>query len=296
MTAAFAFRAAPLHRRIDFAVIPLLGFLLMFFVGPLVGVLAIAFLAFDARTFTSAGFTLDHISRFIFDDFYRAALVRTFGIAAATTTIALIVAYPVAYHLYAMRQARTRTLLVLIVLLPVMVSFVVTAFAWVVILGGNGLINQVLLGVGVVDRPVKLLSTNVGVILVLTYTFVPFMIMNIYASLETIDPMLLRSASVLGAHPARVFCHVIFPLSLPGVLSGSMLVFSLALGAFVSPVIIGGSQVKTIPVLIFNFAVGVFDWPGAAALSALFLVASLTVTWFLARTFQRRFLAWLAPG
>ena len=162
--------------------------------------------------------------------------------------------------------------------------------------GGNGLVNKALIGIGLIGRPIRILSTNTGVVVVLAYTFVPFMIMNIYASLETIDPALSRSASILGAAPGRVFRHIILPMSLPGVLSGSLLVFSLALGAFVTPIIIGGSQVKTIPVLIFNFATGVYDWPGAAALAVLFLVASVVATWLFARAFQRQFLAWLAPA
>ena len=296
MSAVATIGHRPLLRRVDFAVVPLLGFLGVFFVGPLLAVLALGFLAFDSTTFVSSGFTLEHFTRFVGDSFYHAALARSFGIAIATTAWALVLGYPIAYHLYTLRHSSARTLGVLIVLLPVTVSFVVTAFAWVVILGGNGLINQALLTIGVTDRPVKLLSTNSGVIIVLTYTFIPFMIMNIYSALETIDTALLRSASVLGAQPARVFRYVILPLSLPGVLSGSMLVFSLALGAFVTPIIIGGSQVKTIPVLIFNFATGVYDWPGAAALAVLFLVVSLVVTSVIARAFQRRFLAWLAPA
>lgn len=275
---------------------PVVTFLSAFFVIPLLVVLSLAFLAFDPNTLTSTGITREHVSRFIADDFYQLALGRTFGIAAATTMLAVLVGYPVAYHLYTLRSPRLRALLVLIVLLPVMVSFVVTAFSWAVILGGNGLVNQALIGIGITSRPLRILSTNTGVVIVLAYTFVPFMIMNIYASLETIDPALSRSASILGAAPRRVFRHVILPMSLPGVLSGSLLVFSLALGAFVTPIIIGGSQVKTIPVLIFNFATGVYDWPGAAALAVLFLVISVAATWLFARAFQRQFLEWLAPA
>ena len=258
--------------------------------------LSLAFVAFDPNTLTSTGATLEHMRRFIGDDFYQLALGRTFGIAIATTVLAVLVGYPVAYHLYTLRSARSRAVLVLIVLLPIMVSFVVTAFSWAVILGGNGLVNQFLIAIGLIGRPLRILSTNTGVVVVLAYTFVPFMIMNIYASLETIDPSLSRSASILGAAPGRVFRHIILPMSLPGVLSGSLLVFSLALGAFVTPIIIGGSQVKTIPVLIFNFATGVYDWPGAAALAVLFLATSVVATWLFARAFQRQFLAWLAPA
>jgi putative spermidine/putrescine transport system permease protein len=210
--------------------------------------------------------------------------------------LAALLGYPVAYHLYTLRWTRMRATLVLIVLLPVMVSFVVTAFSWQVILGGNGLVNKALIAIGITTRPLRILSTNTGVVIVLAYTFVPFMIMNVYAALETIDPALNRSASILGASPGRVFRHVTLPLSLPGVLSGSLLVFSLALGAFVTPIIIGGSQVKTIPVLIFNFATGVYDWPGAAALAVLLLVFSVVATWLFARVFQRQFLEWIAPA
>jgi ABC-type spermidine/putrescine transport system permease subunit I len=208
------------------------------------------------------------------------------------TIASIIVAYPVALHLHHVASSRTRTFLILIVLLPVMVSYVVTAFAWVVILGRSGFVNQMLLGAHLIARPVALLNQNSGVIIVMVYTFSPFMMMNIYAALEGIDPSLSRAASVLGASPRVVFWRITMPLSMPGVLSGTLLVFALSLGAFVTPMVIGGNQVKTVPVLIYNFVSGVFDWPGAAALAGLLLAVSYAANYLISTFFHRR-LAWL---
>jgi putative spermidine/putrescine transport system permease protein len=279
-------------RHIDWAAVPIVAFLTIFFALPIMAALIVGFLKHDPVSIIGDGFTLGNYRRFLTDYFYLAVFVRTLVIAIVVTLASIVIAYPVALHLHHIRSSQTRTALILIILLPVMVSYVVTAFAWVVILGRNGFVNQVLMGSGLLSRPMAFLSQDSGVVIVLIYTFAPFMMMNIYAALESIDASLIRAAGVLGASPRATFWRITLPLSLPGVLSGTLLVFALSLGAFVTPMIIGGNQVKTVPVLIYNFVSGVFDWPGAGAMAGLLLIVSYGANYLISAFFHRR-LAWL---
>ncbi len=279
-------------QRIDWTAAPVLVFLTVFFAIPILAALLVGFLKYDSTNIVGDGLTLDNYRRFLTDYFYLQVFVRTLAIALVVTGASIIIAYPVALHLYHVTSSQKRTFLILIILLPVMVSYVVTAFAWVVILGRNGFVNQALLGLRLLSRPLTFLSQDSGVIIVLIYTFSPFMIMNIYASLESIDPGFARAASVLGAGRWAVFWKITMPLSLPGVLSGTLLVFALSLGAFVTPMIIGGNQVKTVPVMIYNFISGVFDWPGAGAMAGLLLLISYGANYIVSSIFHRK-LAWL---
>jgi putative spermidine/putrescine transport system permease protein len=278
--------------RVDWAAVPIVAFLTVFFALPILAALIVGFLKYDPVSIIGDGVTLDNYKRFLTDYFYLRVFVRTLVIAVVVTLASIIIAYPVALHLHNVKSSQTRTFLILIILLPVMVSYVVTAFAWVVILGRNGFVNQALIGSGMLSRPLAFLSQDSGVVIVLIYTFSPFMIMNIYAALEGIDSSLTRAASVLGASPRATFWKITVPLSLPGVLSGTLLVFALSLGAFVTPMVIGGNQVKTVPVLIYNFVSGVFDWPGAGAMAGLLLLVSYGANYVISSFFHRK-LAWL---
>jgi putative spermidine/putrescine transport system permease protein len=279
-------------KRVDWAAVPIVAFLTVFFALPILAALIVGFLKYDPVSIIGDGVTLDNYKRFLTDYFYLRVFVRTLFIAVVVTLASIIIAYPVALHLHNVKSSQTRTFLILIILLPVMVSYVVTAFAWVVILGRNGFVNQALIGSGMLSRPLAFLSQDSGVVIVLIYTFSPFMMMNIYAALEGIDSSLTRAASVLGASPRATFWKITVPLSLPGVLSGTLLVFALSLGAFVTPMVIGGNQVKTVPVLIYNFVSGVFDWPGAGAMAGLLLLLSYGANYVISSFFHRK-LAWL---
>jgi putative spermidine/putrescine transport system permease protein len=279
-------------RRVDWAALPVVAFLLIFFALPIIAALLVGFLKYDEVNFFTDTVTIGNYKRFLTSYFYLGVFVRTLAIASTVTVASILISYPVALHLHHVKSSQTRTLLILLVLLPVMVSYVVTGFAWVVILGRNGFVNQALVGTGFLSSPFAFLSQNSGVVIVLIYTFCPFMMMNIFTALEGIDISLARAASVLGASPRTIFWKITLPLSLPGVLSGSLLVFSLALGAFVTPMVIGGNQVKTVPVLIYNFVSGVFDWPGAGAMAGLLLLLSYGANRIIGSLFNRR-LTWL---
>ena len=267
--------------------LPMLVLLGAFFVLPLLMMLSLAFRPFDAKTLVGQGLTLRNFQRFLLDGFYLGAFLRTMLIAAATTVASVALGYPVAWHLRTVRSSGVRAVLTLVVLLPLMLSLVIISFAWLIILGSSGTLNAVLTWLGVLERPLQLLNTVTGVVIVTVYSFLPYAVLSIYAALENIDPTLGRAARIHGASEVQTFWHVTLPLSVPGVVSGAVIVFALAMAAFVIPYLVGGGRVKVVPLLVYNFTVQLFDWPGAAALGVLLFGLTLGSTWALARLAAR---------
>ncbi|MEL3891455.1 ABC transporter permease [Ferrovibrio sp. MS7] len=260
---------------------------------PLLLVLSMSFRTMDQVTFELSGFTLGHFRQVLTDPFYLDSLLRSVRIAAIVTLLSGLLGYPVALHIAQTTSQRARTAYTMILLIPIMISLVVTAFAWILILGPSGFINRTLSFLGLTSEPVQFLNSEAGVIAVLVYSFGPYMIINICTAIDKIDPAVIRAAQLHGAGPWRVFRSIILPLSFPGILSGGLIVFSLSAAAFVTPYVIGGNRVKVIPLQIYNAAVTTFDWPMAATLSILLLVISLALTALVGRYTERRFAAWL---
>jgi spermidine/putrescine transport system permease protein len=227
------------------------------------------------------GFTLEHYARF-FDPLYLGILRRTIAVALACTAICLGLGYPVAYLIA--RSTRWRHVLLFLVVLPFWTSFLVRTFAMIFLLRDTGLVNTLLLRLGVVAQPVTLLYTPFAVMAGLVYSFLPFMILPIYASLERIDPSLLEAASGLGARPAARFRRVTLPLSMPGVVAGCLLVFIPALGSFLPSDLLGGAKQMLIGNLIQNQFTAARNWPFGSAASVVVMAAVLVgVTAWLAR-------------
>ncbi|MGL4288813.1 MAG: ABC transporter permease, partial [Phreatobacter sp.] len=182
----------------------------------------------------------------------------------------------------------------MIVLLPLMVSLVVASFAWVLLLGNNGVINAGLIRLGLISEPLHFLNTMTGVIIVGTFSSLSYPILTTFAALENIPPALARSARIHGASDLQVFGRVILPLSLPGVISGGLIVFALNMAAFVIPFLIGGGRVSVVPLMIYQFTLQLFDWPGAAALGVLLFALTLVTSWAIAALAQR-LMPWERP-
>jgi putative spermidine/putrescine transport system permease protein len=214
--------------------------------------------------------------QFFTGTFYIGTLGLTMRIAAIVTVISVIVGYPVAYYINAAGQ-REKVYLTLLVLSPLMISLVVRSFGWVVLLSRNGAVNSLLKLLGLTDHPLRLMYTEWTAIAGLTHVFVPFMILSIMVTLQDIDPILLRAATSLGAPPARSFLTVILPLSIPGILAGSVIVFTLTASSFVTPAILGGSRLKLAASLAYDQALFTLNWPFAAAISAILLGVCLLV-------------------
>lgn len=189
---------------------------------------------------THPDFIFDNYRRVFSNSLYVTQLVRTIRMAILTTSISLIVSYPIALLLSRM-QPMWKSTFVLLLFIPFWSSYVVRTFVWLPILGRNEVINHGLIALGIIDRPIDGLLYNQGsVLLGLVYVFTLFMTLPIYVSLEKLDPALIEAASDLGARPLQIFSRVILPLSLPGVVSGSLMVFLLAIGAYVTPQLLGG--------------------------------------------------------
>ena len=246
--------------------------LIVFFLVPLLIMLAYSFMPRGIYGGVEPGFTLEHYTRF-FDPLYLQVLQRTFAWSIGCTVICLFLGYPVAYVI--VRSGRWRTFLLFLVVLPFWTSFLVRTFAMIFLMRDTGLINSWLLKLGMIDQPMTLLYTPFAVMVGLVYGFLPFMILPIYASLEKLDPTLLEAAETLGATPLAGFRRITLPLSLPGVVAGCFLVFIPAMGSFLTSDLLGGAKQLMIGNLIQNQFAAARNWPFGSAAS--FVVTALVL-------------------
>jgi putrescine transport system permease protein len=210
--------------------------------------------------------------RYLIEDaLYWKAYLNSVKIAAISTLICLLVGYPMAYGIARARPDR-RSLLLLLVILPFWTSFLIRVYAWIGILKNNGLINNTLMWLGVIDQPIVMLQTDFAVYLGIVYSYLPFMILPLYANLEKLDGTLLEAASDLGARPWRTFLSVTLPLSAPGILAGSLLVFIPAVGEFVIPALLGGPDTLMIGRVLWDEFFSNRDWPVASAVAIALLL------------------------
>jgi len=194
--------------------------------------------------------------------------------AAVATALCLLIGYPLAFAIARAPKA-WRNPLLFFVILPFWTSLLIRVYAWIAILQPTGLLNRALRALGLTDAPILLINNNFSVVLGLVYAYLPFMILPLYGSLSQLDESLLEAAADLGARPARVFCEVLVPLSLPGVAAGALLVFIPAIGEFVIPDLLGGPGTLMIGKVLWQEFFDNVDWPAAAAV-AMVLVALLT--------------------
>ena len=253
--------------------------LVAFFLVPLLIMLVYSLMPRGIYGGVDPGFTLEHYTRF-FDPLYLQVLQRTFVWSIACTVICLFLGYPVAYVIA--RSRRWRTLLVFLVVLPFWTSFLVRTFAMIFLMRDTGLINSWMMKLGLIEEPLTILYTPFAVMAGLVYGFLPFMILPIYASLEKLDASLLEAAEVLGAKPAARFRRVTLPLSMPGVVAGSLLVFVPALGSFLTSDLLGGAKQVMIGNLVQNQFSAARNWPfGSAASFIVMALVLAAVTWYL---------------
>jgi ABC-type spermidine/putrescine transport system permease subunit I len=216
--------------------------------------------------------SLTPFARALGDPLYRGVLWQTLLIGAYVTIACVILGYPVAYALATM-PARWAAVGFVFLLLPFWSSVLVRTYAWMVLLGRNGVINQALLGWGWIDAPLPLLNNLVGVLIGMVHVLLPYMVFPIYSVMRRIDPNLSLAAQGLGGGPVAVFTRIYFPLTLPGLLAGSTLVFILAVGFYITPALLGGGRVMMIANLIERQVREFLDWGFAAALAAVLLAA-----------------------
>lgn len=209
---------------------------------------------------------------FLFESrFYLDAYLSSLRIAAISTFFTLIVGFPIAY-LIARSGPTMRTVLLSLVILPFWTSFLLRVYAWMALLKKNGLVNEVLMSIGLIDQPLQMLQTDFAVYLGIVYTYLPFMILPLYTTLEKMDLSLIEAAQDLGAKPWRAFCLVTLPLAKPGIIAGCMLVFIPAVGEYVIPALLGGSDTLMIGRVLWDEFFLNRDWPLASAVAIVMLI------------------------
>lgn len=263
------------------------GWLLLFFLIPFVMVLKISFaeLIIGLPPYTPLiswveghilhlKITLDNYLFVMMDTLYLHAYFNSLWVAFLATLSCLVLGYPMAYGM-TRAPDRFKTLLLMLIILPFWTSFLVRVYAWVSLLSPQGILNTTLIHLGLIQHPLPLMNNTFSVWIGIVYSYLPFMILPLYASLEKIDPSLVEAAFDLGAKPFKVFWKIIVPLSLPGAISGAILVFIPAVGEFVIPELLGGSRTLMIGRVLWNEFFHNRDWPVACALAILMLILLL---------------------
>ena len=240
--------------------------LLFFFILPMVYILI--------RTLTENG-TAD-FTEFFTDPFYLDILWTTIRVSLVSTAVSLLLGYPTAYYM-ARTTSRLKQAMVIVILFPFLVSAVVRSYGWMVILGTNGLLNQLLLGLGLISEPLKLLNTEAAVIIGMLPLLIPYMILSLVGVLQSIDPNVEYAAYSLGASPMTTFRKVVFPLSTPGIISGCVLVFTMSMTSYVTPKLLGGSKFRMMATMVVQEINVNFDWGAASAISYILLAVILAV-------------------
>ena len=266
---------ARLDRR-AFLVLPALGLVLVLFVGPVLWLLL--------RSLTDPEPGLQNYAALVQRPVFLRVLWNTLQISLSVTVLALLIGYPVAYTM-ATAGARLRRALTFVVLVPFWTSILVRSFAWIVLLQRRGLVNQVLMVLGLTSQPLPLVYNRTGVLIGMVQILLPFMIFPLYSVMSRIDPSLAPAAGTLGAPPVRSFLRVTLPLTLPGVMAGSMLVFVVSLGYYITPALLGGLGDTMIAQMIEAQIADFGNWGLASALA----VALLAITASLLLTLQRAY-------
>ncbi|MBL3891012.1 spermidine/putrescine ABC transporter permease PotB [Bacillus cereus] len=262
--------------------LPTVAWLLIFFLIPLVFVLGFAFMQRGAYGTVEMQFTLENISR-VFDPLYLGTLWETVKIAVITTVICLLIGYPFAYTITIVDR-KYRSILLLLATIPFWINFLVRSYAWIVILRSQGLVNTLLLKLGIISEPLNLLYNTPSVILGMVYSLLPFMILPVYAAIEQLDKRKLEAAYDLGATPIKAFWNITVPMTMSGIATGSILVFVSSIGMFVVSDVMGGSKVALIGNVIQNQFLGARDWPFGSALSIIVVLFSVLLIYLYYRT------------
>jgi putative spermidine/putrescine transport system permease protein len=247
---------------------PLAAFFFLFFLAPLLLLIIISFYTTpELKTFGP-----DQYVKIATDRFSIPVLFDTLWLGVQTTLLCLVLGYALAWC-YVRSPGAVQKVLMLIIVMPLLTSVVVRTFAWVVILGRQGIVNSVLMEFGLIDGPAKLLYTRWGLIVALANVQLPLMALPLITALQKLDPNLEDASAALGASAMRTFARITLPLTLPGILAGCLLTFAASITAFISQSLIGGGQMLFMPMYIYQQASSLQNWPFAAAISLVFLVA-----------------------
>ncbi|MGX1787130.1 ABC transporter permease [Bosea sp. NPDC055332] len=249
-----------------------LAFMAAFFLVPFFVVVLASFQTKDGA------WSLANYARILGDSYYPGILFITFKLSLIATLVSFVIGYPIAYYIVNMVRSRmARRICYILVIMPLFTSNIVRSFGWMILLGRQGLVNTTLMALGLTDRPLPILFTELSIVIGLTYILVPFMVLTVAGVLQTIDRSLVEAALDLGANRFVTFAKVTFPLSLPGVVAGSLIVFTLAVSAYVVPSIMSGGRTVVMAMSIFEQYGSLFDFNFGAALAVGLLAVTLVL-------------------
>ena len=265
---------------------PALLLLLAAFVLPVGMMVPMSFRPYVPLVGITDGFTVRYYTRLLTDSYYLEIIGRTLALGFTVTLSTLVIGYPVAFFL-ARTRSRWRNWLTILVVFPLMLNLVVRTFGWIALLAQNGLVNQALHALGIVESPVKLLFNFAGLLIAMTHIFLPFMVLVLIGAIQNIPRDVEDAARVLGASWGSTFCRITLPLSAPGILSGSILVFVLSISALVTPRLLGGPTYQVMSTLIFDEFLQRLNWPAGSAQALLLTIMVLTLVYLSGRLARR---------
>jgi putative spermidine/putrescine transport system permease protein len=268
--------------------LPLLLLIVGFFLVPMLNILYLSFMQTDGLDTANAKLTIANYVDFFSDPYYLQSLWLTIKISLYTVIVSLVLSYPVAMTM-ANSSPRARGYLALLVASPLLISVVVRNFGFTLLLMPNGTIHQFFQGLGIDSSSVKLLFSETGVVIGLSNAYLPFMILAIATSLYNIDPAYSKASAILGASPLRTFISITLPLSLPGVVSGVVLVFSLSMSAYVTPALMGGAKIAMLPMVAYDQIIHMLRWTYGSAISYVLLGVTLILVMVFTRSMERSF-------
>ena len=265
---------------------------LLLFIGillvPLLLTAVLSFNAFDGMRGIQPGYTWANYVEILGDSYYHEIFIRTGMMALGVTALCVLAGVPETLILARMR-APWRGLFLIVILGPLLISVVVRTLGWSILQGNQGTINSALQSLGIIDEPVRFLFSMLGVVIALTHVFLPFMVIAVWSALQKLDAQVEHAGRSLGATSVTAFLRIVFPQLLPGVLSGSIIVFALAASAFATPSIIGGRRVKVVATATYDEFLNSLNWPLGAAIAVLLLLANIAVIVGCNRMLERRF-------
>ena len=267
------------RRRIFGLSLPSLAVIALILVLPIVWLFGLSFAGSDGSL------SWEHYERLYRRSYYLKIFYTTFEVSVVVTVICVLVGYPLAY-LLAQMPRRTANLCMIAVILPLWTSVLVRTYAWLVLLQKTGLINGWLIGLGIVEEPIQLVHNFTGTVIGMTHIMLPFLILPLYASMKAIDMDCVRAAASLGADPVHAFWQIFFPLSLPGLFAGILLIFVLCLGFYVTPALLGGGRVIMIAMKIQTNVVQYPEWGASSSLGMVLLIMTFALLWIVSKVFR----------
>jgi len=258
-------------------------FLVLFFIAPF-ALMAIASLQDKGGQWTAAQY-----AKLATDEYYWEILIETFKIGLWVAFVTFVLGYALAYYItFQVTSRLVRRVIFIVVVTPLFTSNIVRSFAWIIMLGRRGIVNEGLQAAGIVSEPLSLVYSKTGVIIGLSYVLLPFMVLTVSSILQNLNRSLLEAARDLGATPLMAFLKITFPLSLPGVIAGSLMVFTLTVSAYVTPSVMSGGRFNVMPMLIFQQYMVLFDFNFGSALALLLMITTLLLMGVYVMALERR--------